>query len=180
MRHLIIIFFALSLFTSCRQVGTKSNNATISDNNKIAQPVDKSNYAILKFNKSDKWLFENSRPVDLNSTEINEIEILLSACIKAYNPTQLKQFDKINKEHPEYRIDKSQFIIDLKRYKRQYIAVINKKGEKEVWINCFCERGSSNWRKEIVEVLDGGNCYFNLKINLTRKTYSDLRVNGEA
>ena len=27
---------------------------------------------------------------------------------------------------------------------------------------------------------DGGNCYFNFKINLTTKKFYDLRVNGEA
>jgi len=78
------------------------------------------------------------------------------------------------------KINVKDFVIDLKKYKRQYIAVINSKGEKEVWVNCFCDTWKKNWRKELIFVLDGGNCYFNLKINLTKGEYYDLMVNGDA
>ena len=105
--------------------------------------------------------------------------MLLSECIEKYNLDQQKQFDKINKEHPEHRFNKSDFIIDLTKYKRQIIAVTNDKGEKEVWVNCFCN-DANYWKKEIVQVMDGGKCFFNFKINLTTKKYFDLRVNGEA
>jgi hypothetical protein len=47
---------------------------------------------------------------------------------------------------------------------------LNSKGEKEVWINCFCRDGERDWRKNLVFVKDGGNCYFNLKVNLSRGT----------
>jgi hypothetical protein len=59
--------------------------------------------------------------------------------------------------------------------------VTNKKGEKEVWVNCFCDTWNSNrWKTEILFVEDGGNCYFNFRINLATKKYHDLGVNGEA
>jgi len=146
----------------------------------FSQPIDTSIYTIIKYNVSDDWMFEHSRPASLNTDEIIEIEMLLTACIKEYNQTQLKRYDSLNAVMPEYHFPKSQFIIELKRYKRQFIAVTNKKGEKEVWVNCFCREGEGYWRKEIVEVKDGGNCFFNLKINLKKRTFSDLRVNGVA
>jgi hypothetical protein len=29
-------------------------------------------------------------------------------------------------------------------------------------------------------VTDGGNCYYQIKINLSKKSYSDLHINGYA
>ena len=126
------------------------------------------------------WLFKNATPASLTQTEIEEIEIILKQCIAAYNPGRQLQFDTISKAHPEYNIKVDNFVINLPRYKRQYIAVINSAGQKEVWVNCFCQHFDTNWRTEILMVEDGGNCYFNLTINLATKTYSKLSVNGEA
>jgi hypothetical protein len=59
--------------------------------------------------------------------------------------------------------------------------VINQEGEKEIWINFFCNEWESvGWKTDLMIVLDGGNCYFNLKVNLTNKTYSELIINGYA
>ena len=155
------------------------------DHNKVEkvkeiQIVDPSIYTIIKYDSTDFWMFKNVQASNLNLNEISAIEELLSECINNYNPDQLKQFDKINKEHPEYKFNKLDFVIDLKRYKRQYVAVINEKGEKEVWVNCFCSNSENDWKKRIVYVFDGGNCYFSLKINMTKKKYYDLMVNGVA
>jgi len=74
---------------------------------------------------------------------------------------------------------RSEFILDLPRYKRQYAAYINEHGEKEVWINCMCSV-DDGWRDNIIMVRDGGSCYFNLTINLTKQLAYDLSINGEA
>ncbi len=58
------------------------------------------------------------------------------------------------------------------------MAFINEEGEKEVWVNCFCKTDGQNWKKESIQVDDGGNCYFRVKINLTTGKYHDLMVNG--
>lgn len=71
--------------------------------------------------------------------------------------------------------------IDLQKYnyRTQLIAVRNKNGEKEVWVNSFCEIwGGERWKTQIMSVDDGGSCYFNFKINLTTKKYYNLEVNG--
>jgi len=116
----------------------------------------------------------------LTTKELIEIETILIKFINDYNPKQLKQFEKINKAHPEFKLDKKHFIIDLDGYKRQYISVINRNGEKEVWINFMCDTGDGDWRKELIVVDDGGNCYFKLKINITKGNHYDFFVNGDA
>jgi hypothetical protein len=177
MKQISIYFVLLFAFSSCGQTTNKSNVSAVIDTNKVTTPADTSNYAIIKFDIKDTWLFDKAKPTDISLSDIKEVEALLADCINKYNPEQQKHFDKINSEYPEAKIDKRGFIIDLSNYKRQYVAVINDKGEKEVWVNCFCVK-FDYWKKEIVQVMDGGNCFFNLKINLTKKSYYDLSVNG--
>lgn len=134
------------------------------------QPVDTSIIAIIPFDKSRDWLFDKTySPSTLTQNDIGKIETLMTACIDKYN-------NKLSPDNKQY------FAIDLtkEKYKRQYVAVTNKNGDKDVWINCLCQTHGDNWKTSIIMVDDGGNCYFNLKINLTKEKYYDLGVNGLA
>ena len=177
-RELITSLFALTAcLTSCGQTNTSTGNQK-QQQSSIA--IDTSLIAILPFDTTQHWIFKGNKPTSLTNDDLLKIETVLNDFIKDYNPDQERQFKEINHKHPEYKLDKRNFIIDLARYKRQYIATINAKGEKEVWINCFCNTHNRNWRQQIIGVRDGGNCYFNLKINLTTGKYYDLMVNGDA
>lgn len=142
--------------------------------------IDKSLIAVLPYDTSLYWVFKDCQPVELTNDDFIEIEKILIKCIEEYNPNREKQFNEFNAKFPDAKNDKKSFIIDLTRYKRQYIAVTNKNGEKEVWVNCFCDFRDKNWKENIVIVMDGGNCYFNLKMNLTTGKFYELMVNGEA
>lgn len=181
MRIQLSTFFLLLILicVACRHTDNKSSGSVNTEINQAVKPIDTSIYTIIKFHSSDKGNFENAKPTDLSSDEIIEVERLLSECITNYNPLRQRFFDSMTKAHPGEKLDKNDFIIDLTRYKRQYVPVINEKGEKEVWVNCFCDN-PHNWKNEIEQVLDGGNCFFNVKINLTKKNYYDLMVNGSA
>lgn len=54
-------------------------------------------------------------------------------------------------------------------YYKQCIFVINEKKEKEVWVQGISKKTlfNENWNKWIIDVKDGGENYFTLKINLT-------------
>jgi hypothetical protein len=163
------ILFCTWTIVSCGQ--TTSNKQT---NEKqvvfTVQPVDTSLIAIIPFENSREWLFDKSySPTTLTQKDVEKIEMLLTSCVNDYNK-------KLSADYKQY------FSIDLikGKYKRQYVAVINKKGDKEVWVNCFCQTHNDNWRTSIIIVDDGGNCYFNLKINLTKEKCYDLIVNGLA
>lgn len=176
-RQLKLLAFILIFFSTVYgQTGMKVKEKSIQN----VYTVDTSLIAILPFNTAQDWVFKDSKPTDLTNDDLLKIEIILNKCINDYNPSQEKQFKEINDKHPEYKLSKKNFIIDLTRYKRQYIAVLNSKGEKEIWINCFCDTMNKKWKENLVFVLDGGNCYFNLKINLTTGLYFDLMVNGYA
>jgi len=104
----------------------------------------------------------------LTQDDINQVDSLLISSVTDYN-------NSLTDGHDDYKID-----LKGKDYKKQLIAVTNSKGEKEIWINCFCDDWDKSWKTEIIEVHDGGPCYFNLKINLTTKKIYDFGVNGFA
>jgi len=68
---------------------------------------------------------------------------------------------------------------NLRVYKRQYFGLLDKSGNRIVWINLFL-READNWQQELVMVDDGGYGYFNVKINLETKEVFELAINGEA
>ena len=144
--------------------------------------IDTSRYVVLA--KNSMWCpysgNKHYKTANVSAAEITEIENLLSNCIGEYNIAETKHYEAEEKQFPKFNFKLNDFIISLEKYKRQLIPVINAKGEKEVWVNCF--RASANehpyWKKTVVFVNDGGNYYFNVKINLTTKKYYALRVNG--
>ena len=132
--------------------------------------VDTSLITIIPFENSREWIFDKTySPSTLTQDDIEKIETLMTDCVNKYNK-------RLTNKHKE------DFVIDLleEKYKRQYVAVVNKNGDKEVWINCFCQTYGDNWKTSIVMVDDGGNCYFSLKINLKKEKCYDLLVNGHA
>jgi hypothetical protein len=139
-------------------------------------------YVILPFDKNVyPTLAKKSIPASLNDSDFVIIDRVLSLCIDKYNQEQTAEYEKMIKKFPEDGFQIKDFVIDLKRYYRQYMVIKNAKGEKEVWVNCFCSVQHMDYlTKEIVRVQDGGNCFFNVRINLTKKTFAGFEVNGEA
>ena len=109
--------------------------------------------------------------IHLEKDEIIAAEKLLVDCIDEYNN---KQPIKTSTDGRKYE----PVLINLTSYKRQYVAVKNNKGEKEVWINCFKNSFDRDWKKEIISARGGGNGFFNLKVNLSKKKYYDFSVNS--
>jgi len=77
-------------------------------------------------------------------------------------------------------LDKQSGIRDFSEYKTQIISYTNNSGEKVIYANYFCSTFGADWTKEFLSVDDGGNCFFNIKVNLQTEEVFDLIVNGEA
>ena len=119
-------------------------------------------------------------PTHLNTQELIEIEQVLDGAITKHNAKQKETVLKHNQNKLNTPITTTDYELQLKKYKRQYIAVINRKGEKEVFVNLFCD--ASNWEfwpTKLVQIEDGGNCYFNLKVNMQTMS-NQLEVNYNA
>jgi hypothetical protein len=130
-----------------------------------AQNSGDSNIAVLSLSgESFKLRFKNSIPAELSDKEISNVKDILKKAVDEYN-------SKLNKDN---RID------NLDRYKFQLVAATNANGDKEVWVNAFCSDFEKDWRTEIIGVEDGGRCYFNFYVNLTKQTFDRFSVNGDA
>src|SRR5882724_7774409 len=103
------------------------------------------------------------KPALLTDDDLKVIEVQLAISIKEYN---LKESEEQKKHKSPFT---SGLINRLTTYKRQYVAVLNNLGEKEVHVNCFCMTSEKGWRKYLIIVDGGGACFFNLTINLTHK-----------
>ncbi len=176
MKNLFYILFVLTLFSCQKEEKTKETKIELDKEITQKFTLDTSKIAVLEHKYSDT--VDNVKEVKLTNEDFELIEELTKKAIKNYN-----------------RVVEDK--IELDNYYRQYVVTENNLGEKEVWVNCFCEEIESdgrkemrekykiftsrdNWRKEIVHVFDGGKCYFNLEINLLKKQYYNFMVNGEA
>lgn len=64
-------------------------------------------------------------------------------------------------------------------YMRQYLGIVEE-GEQIIYANFFCNSHEIDWHNDYVFVLDGGDCYFQVKYNPATGEFFDLSVNGEA
>ena len=169
--HMTKIFVLLILIgaVSCGQnkPSTKAFDTTVKE--KLV--FDTSKIALLPIDTSDRWLFKDANPVNLTNKDLKAVDKVLNDCINAHNSKQ-----DTTKKFSEY--------INLENYKRQYVPFIDSKGEKKVYVNCFCLPDTQGefdyWRQSLVQVMDGGSCFFQVTINLTNNTYEQLYTNGYA
>ncbi len=170
-----LIYLVLILISSCN--GTKSSTEITQTDYVLSE----SDFVILPFQEKWHWIFKDVKPTELTQTELTEIEDILKIAVEKSNQSQIEYLKNNNKENPKYRRKKSGFELKLNGYYRQYVPVINSIGEKEIWINFFCsDFGTENWRTDLFTVFDGGNCFWNIKVNLTKNEYYELRINGYA
>ncbi len=145
-----MIFCILFITNNCLSQARKSTVQKIK--------IDTSKIAVLKTEKYRG--FQKFKSADLDNSEILLAEKLLAKSVHKYNKGN------------------NWSTINLKKYNRQYVAAINQKGEKIIYINCYCEPNAINWKEELSEVDDGGNCFFSLMINLSLQLTEELDVNG--
>jgi hypothetical protein len=70
-------------------------------------------------------------------------------------------------EHPE-------------RFYRQYVGIMVGK-HKFIYINAFCDDPPpSRWKQRLVEVSDGGACFWNVNYDTVSGEFSFLQINGYA
>lgn len=104
----------------------------------------------------------------MTQVDIDQVDSLLFVCVNDYN-------NSLTEGHDYAKID-----LIGQVYQKQLMVVKNSKGEKEVWVNCFCSNLPQSWTTEVHMVEDGGPCFFNFKINIATKVIYDLMVNGSA
>jgi hypothetical protein len=67
----------------------------------------------------------------------------------------------------------------LPTYKRQYWGVLENE-KRVISANFFCDAFHYDWKNQMVMVLDGGDCYFQIQYDVDTVTFFDMYVNGSA
>ena len=164
MRNKLLFFlFHLILLAACSE-SHRINKIPVYNPDKR----DTINTSIFYFDKSMPMFSNTGKSINLSELEIIEVNKILFDCVNANYNSLTRKFD----------INKWYFI-----FKRQYIPYENKKGEKLIWVNCFCDTDNfKNWKTDLIKayrVEDGGDCFINVTINLTTKQFSPLHRNGD-
>ena len=179
---LTILFFAAAL--GCTR--TNINDLTKSNSLDTLAIIDKAildsvDFVVLNVDTLEtQHIFPSTyTSTDLIEGEIIKCEKLLKSYILDYNKEAIMRFDLIKKKYPNQRFYSKDFTIELKDYGRQYIAALSDKGDKVVYVNCYCNPAEFSYRdKELVDVDDGGNCYFDFKVDLNKNEIFDFATNG--
>lgn len=128
-------------------------------------------------------IFDSTREnsASLTKMDLSIIDQQLKIAVNGYNMQMEQYLMKSKGANQKNRLKKKDLTIDLKNYRRQYVAYLNEKNQKEVWVNCFCSGPDNDeWKFKTIEVRDGGKCYFNLRINIDKGTYYEFYINGLA
>ena len=166
--------------TNKSDLATLDNVDALSSSDKVM--LDSLDFNLIDYDTSYDYIFPVTfKPTNLSDMEIMECETLLNSFIADYNEEGIKRFDEMTKKYPNGQFEIEDFKIELKDYGRQYMTVVSDKGDKIVYVNCFCDPTHFNYRdKELVQVDDGGNCFFNFKVDLKTKKIFDFMENGVA
>lgn len=78
----------------------------------------------------------------------------------------------------QFSAQKSPIAERLTQYKFQYWGEMQN-AKRVIVVNAFCAN-FENWKTQRVFVLDGGDCFFQIKYDMDSETFFDLQVNGEA
>lgn len=150
MKNLYFLILVFTLFSNC------SHKESIKSN--LKKCID----------ESFTYFDNNKKAIDYSVNNTNQI--LTCEEEKLINKT----IENIIRENFSDKSKKS------KQYGKQCIIRLNENGEKEVWINCFFKDdfSVSDWKQNILQVEDGGENFFNFKMNISKKMYYQLFING--
>ena len=158
-----IILVSLLLFSFVCSKGDNKTNL----NDKQHTSGDLKDYqAIVPAREKMEWAFgRNYKPYDPTLEDIETAEEVLASCFSKESSGTANPFSGRK----------------LEDYNRQFAGAEIEGGDKVILINCFCkseEKILTRWKTEIIMVADGGNCFFHVNVNLKRKEYYSLMVNG--
>ena len=106
-----------------------------------------------------------------------------------YTPTKqdIKLCEEILKSHIDQYLSDLNICTSISRktlnkYARQYVGFINKDGDIIIWINMLYKRSQTKAElsKRVIFSCDGGDSYWNIYVNITKRYLYKLEINGVA
>lgn len=123
---------------------------------------------------------ETENETVLSNQELRIVNLNLEDAVQEFNKGLYKRIKIWNNKHKNDFRDFEQEKINLRYYFRQYFVSTNEKSEKIVRIFCLCSCSGDEWRNGSFSVCDGGDCFLNLEVNITKNSHNGLSTNGYA
>ena len=125
------------------------------------------NQVVIKLNDDDfnKLIGKNNRSWTPDENNIGSAEKLIQQC-----------FDDQKRGTVNYLLERTPG-----EYNHQFVGYLAPNGDKMIWVNCFKrpKEDYPEWKHQIIIAEGGGNNFFNLKVNLSQSTYTNLKINGK-
>ena len=162
-RYLFLFFIVFSLNLSY----------SFGQNTAVDINLDTQTIAILNYNESEFPFLKNCSQANLTNDEIVVADTLLQKFIGEYNKEQTRQYNSFTPEQQKGHI---LLLLDLNKFRRQYVPVINQSGDKEIWVNCFCNNMGKDWKREVIKSSGERMCNFKIMLNLTQSKSYNFRL----
>ena len=130
----------------------------------------------------------SNKDIIFNWEKSDNFWISIDSTNQKFYPTleEIKLAKKISIEHIDSleKINKDFKILHFNHisYYRQYVGYYDNNGDKIIYINAFCDSYNkrTNLKTNWIFVLDGGSCYYQIRININKGECFDFTVNGNA
>lgn len=157
-RNLLLVIILLSLSSSCSK---KEPTITVLN--------DPANFKHIIYFNNDR-LTKDTKSWEISKKDFVLIDSLLQS------KSLMSTTETINGIEPfKRKIHESL----LNNYYKQYIPYIDKNGDRILYINAACHK-AENWETDLIIFRDGGDCYWNVKVNLNQKIMYEFGVNSIA
>lgn len=151
-------------------------------------PVSLTDYSVFELDTAAVWAWRvnGTKASAITAEELVKLDSVLKVCIAENSSSS--------------RISAHGRDIGRYDFAKQVVPFENDNGERSAWVNCHCLQSINSenagiqrrkyrnsgahdpfhfdWTNGVVVVYDGGNCYWNVLVNLKTLTYSNLYVNG--
>jgi hypothetical protein len=138
--------------------------------------IDKNDFVFERQNNNSSLWISIASTLEKFTPTIEEIGLVkqlsknhIDSLERNRNPKTVKEYDKLLKFNDS-------------DYFRQYVGYIDSKGNRIVFINSVCKTYGQkrDFKRNWIFVLDGGSCFYQIKVDLTAKKCFDFSINGEA
>ncbi len=172
MKNAFRLLLMTCFFYACNNYTVPLKNST-----PIIPVFDTANTVILPLDSIEHAVFNSHKDAEINNNDLRIIDSLMALVIINQSIGRTSTYTKqaVNQQNVLTRI--------LGYYKRQIACFIDSNGNKTAWVNCFCLEDSQEftyWKKQRVLVDDGGDCFFNFKVDMTTHKSFDISINGVA
>jgi hypothetical protein len=157
-----LLTVTVTIMASCGQLKDASDNPK-----HVITVVENERYVVIESDPYAELIDPKAETYHPEDKEIAEVLELWAKAVEQHN----------NSEMVKAVAAEMLVILDPDKYYRQLVPA-KVDGKCIFFVNSICDPHGDDWKQELILVKDGGSCYFQMKINLTKKETYEFTING--